>query len=198
MAAEEAPWFFSSSKSVCIILGGTTFGRLLSSSTGGCILCSAVIFKRGIIFTGTTPSIQDGRLIGFGVLGGDTGSVDNMGEEELRDFSLREPAREGLASRLKPPPAPLPFFFLKLRWRLIQFPLGFSSLLRARMSGSLLHFSRVRINVFLRKYFLLCTYFEMASAQLCLQVNLAHSSAHNPRPLSRRLGLAAEISVFDG
>ncbi len=156
------------------------------------MLCSAVIFKRGIIFTGTTPSIQDGRRIGFGMLPGGSGSVDNMGEDELRDFSLRKPARDGLASRLRPPPAPLPLFFLKLRCLLIQFPFGFSSLLLAKMSGSLLHFSRVRINVFLRKYFLLWTYFEMASAQLCRHVNLAHSSAHSPRPLSRLLGFAAE------
>ncbi len=192
LAVEEAPWLFSSSKSVCIILGGTTLGRLLSSSRGGCMLCSAVIFKRGIIFTGTTPSIQDGRRIGFGMLLGGSGSVDNIGEDELRDFSFREPAREGLGSRLRPPPAPLPLILLKKRFILVHFPFVFYYLVLARISGSLLHFSRVRIKVFLRKYFLLWTYLEMASAQLCRHVNLAHSSAQSPRPLSRLLGFAAE------
>ena len=173
------------------MVGGATLGTTVSSWRGGWILCSAVIFKRGMILVGTTPSIQDGRLNGWGDPGGVTGSVESIGEDELLVVSFREPVLDGLESLDLNPPPPLPRFFLKLRWRLIQFPLGFSHLLRASISGSLLHFSRVRINVFLRKYFLLWTYLEMASAHACLQVNLAHSSAHRPLPWSLLFGLAA-------
>ncbi len=155
------------------------------------ILCSAVIFKRGMMLVGTTPSMQDGRRATCGESGGVAGSADSIGEDELRVVSFSEPVREGLESLdLNPPLLPRPRFFLKLRCRLIQLPFGFSHLLRARMSGSLLHFSRVRRKVFFRKYFLLCTYLEMASAQPCRPVNRAHSSAHRPRPWSRRFGLA--------
>ena len=182
---------FSSSKSVCRIVGGATFGTTASSCSGGWILCSAVIFKRGMILVGTTPSIQDGRRKLWGLPGGVTASVESIGEEELLVVSFKDPVLDGLESLdLNPPP--LPLFFLKLRWRLIQFPLGFSHLLLAKISGSLLHFSRVRINVFLRKYFLLWTYLEMASAHPCLHVKRAHSSAHRPRPWSFLFGLAPE------
>ena len=140
---------------------------------------------------GTTPSIQDGRRKLWGLSGGVTASVESIGEEELLVVSFKDPVLDGLESLdLNPPP--LPLFFLKLRWRLIQFPLGFSHLLLAKISGSLLHFSRVRINVFLRKYFLLWTYLEMASAHPCLHVKRAHSSAHRPRPWSFLFGLAPE------
>lgn len=188
---------FSSSKSVCKIVGGATFGTILSSCKGGWILCSAVIFKRGMILVGTTPSMQDGRRNGWGDSGGVTGSVESIGEEELLVVSFRDPLLEGLESLdLNPPPPPRPLFFLKLRWRLIQLPLGFSHLLRARISGSLLHFSRVRIKVFFRKYFLLWTYLEIASAHPYLPVNLAHSSAHRHLPWSLLFGLAPARKIW--
>ena len=194
---ETLPWCslrsFSSSKSVCRIVGGATLTGAFSSCSGGWILCSAVIFKRGMMLVGTTPSMHDGRRITCGVSGGLAGSADSIGDEELRVVSFRDPVPDGLESldlKLPPPPPPLPRFFLKLKWRLIQLPLGFSHLLRARMSGSLLHFSRVRMKVFFRKYFLLCTYLEIASAHPCLPVKRAHSSAHKPRPWSLLFGLA--------
>ena len=84
------------------------------------------------------------------------------------------------------------FFFLKLRCRAIQLLPRDVSRCEADLarSGSLLHLSFDRMNVFLKKYFLLRMYLDMASAHARRPQNRAQSSAQRPRPWSWRFGFA--------
>ena len=106
-----------------------------------------------------------------------------------------------------PPWAVRGFFRFKLRWRWIQLAPSrdfapptsdepeVAAVFRDARSGSLAHLSFDRMNVFVKKYFLLWMYLEMALAQLWQPQKRAHSSAHSPRPWSLRLGLAPAWST---
>ena len=136
------------------------------------------------MFIGTTPSMQDGRLVEVGAaarrLADGASSVPaSSGDDTHRVAFCSEPGDDGLSG------PPVVFFFLKLRCRWIQLPpprdVSTGAAVFAR-SGSLLHLSFDRMNVFVKKYFLLRMYLAMASAHARRPQNLAHSSAHRPRP----------------
>ena len=180
----------SSSKSVLRMVGGSEAVTSSSSSPSEMVAMFFLASRLGMILSGTTPSMQDGRRIALGEPGGELTSIVSCGDDVLRWSSSSEDDNSSLFCDVR--------FRLKLRCRDTQpfAPPVFTSFVislclpRFHRSGSLDHFSRVMRKVFLRMYFLLCTYLEIAEAQFSLPVNFAHSSAHKLRPWSLRFGLA--------
>ena len=162
------------------------------------------IFRLPLPHANTQPSVHSNSvLIWEHILSG--GDLSD-GEVEDCSYGLKETVRFAVAGKevlvtrrgRHQSPGRVVFFRFRLRCRCNQLlppaPLDFSfegDDFPASRSGSLVHFSFDSWkNVFLKKYFLLRMYLAMASALLWQPQNRAHSSAHRPRPLSRRFGFA--------
>lgn len=200
------PWGFELSISVSespatVIVGGWTGWQIRSSYrvTPPDDSWSDVTLSLGIMLTGTTPSMQDGRrkfldVDEAGEVAGEI--VMRSGADPLRFVEATEAEKSPLADDV----FLSVFLRFRLRWRWIQLPppppprdlVSPSSVVLCddARSGSLLHLSFERRKAFLKKYFLLCMYLDMASAELWQPQKRAHCSAHRPRPLSRRFGFA--------